>query len=84
MAVIASVPASAKSRMDALTRWADMQQKYGSILQNKTMDVQEAKVADKGTYHRLLVGPPSSKDTASSICSDLKAAGHTDCWVMAY
>ncbi|MEQ1578545.1 MAG: SPOR domain-containing protein [Hyphomicrobium sp.] len=84
MAVVASVPASAKSRMDALTQWADMQQKYGSILQGKTMDVQEAKVADKGTYHRLLVGPPSSKDSASTICSQLKAAGHGDCWVMGY
>ena len=84
MAVIASMPASAKSRMDALTRWADMQQKYGSVLQGKTMDVQEANLGEKGTYHRLLVGPPSSKDTANSLCSQLKAAGHADCWVMAY
>ena len=84
MAVIASVPASAKSRMDALTRWADMQQKYGTILQSKTMDVQEANLGEKGTYHRLLVGPPGSKDTANTVCSQLKAAGHADCWVMAY
>lgn len=84
MAVIASVPASAKSRLDALAQWADMQQKYGTVLQSKTMDVQEANLGEKGTYHRLLVGPPSSKDSANSVCSQLKAAGHTDCWVMAY
>ncbi len=82
MAVIASVPASAKSRLDALTRWADMQQKYGTILQGKSMDVQEANVADKGTYHRLLVGPPGSREQATTVCSQLKAAGHPDCWVM--
>ena len=84
MAVIASVPASDKSRMNALTQWADMQQKYGSILQSKTMDVQEANLGEKGTYHRLLVGPPGSKDSANTVCSQLKAAGHPDCWVMAF
>jgi cell division septation protein DedD len=82
--VLASVPASGESRLSALRKFADMQQKYGAVLQNKTPDVQEANLGAKGTYHRLLVGPPSSRGQASTLCSDLKAAGYKDCWVMAY
>lgn len=82
--VLASVPVSAKSRMDALKQFADMQQKYASVLGDKTPDVQEANLGDKGTYHRLLAGPPGSREQASQICSQLKAAGYAGCWVTAY
>lgn len=84
VAVLASVPASNSSRIDALKQFADMQQKYGTILQNKTPDVQEANLGEKGTYHRLLVGPPGSRDSASSVCVQLKAEGYAGCWVTAY
>lgn len=84
VAVLASVPASGSSRIDALKQFADMQQKYGAILQNKTPDVQEANLGEKGTYHRLLVGPPGSRDSASQLCSDLKGQGYSNCWVTAY
>lgn len=84
VAVLASVPVSGNSRMDALKQFADMQQKYGPVLQNKTPDVQEANLGDKGKYHRLVVGPPGSKEGANSVCSQLKSSGYTDCWVMAY
>jgi hypothetical protein len=82
--VLASVPASGASRLTALKKFADMQQQYGSVLQNKTPDVQEANLGEKGVYHRLVVGPPGSRAQASTLCSDLKAAGYKDCWVMAY
>jgi cell division septation protein DedD len=84
VAVLASVPASNSSRIDALKQFADMQQKYSVILQNKTPDVQEANLGEKGTYHRLLVGPPGSRDSASSLCTQLKAQGYSGCWVTAY
>jgi cell division protein FtsN len=54
------------------------------MLQNRTPDVQEANLGAKGTYHRLLVGPPGSRAQASALCNDLKTAGYKDCWVMAY
>ncbi len=82
--VLASVPASSSSRLAALKKFADMREKYGSVLQNKTPDVQEANLGARGTYHRLVVGPPGSRAQASTLCSDLKAAGYKDCWVMAY
>lgn len=84
VAVVASVPASASSRMDALKQFADMQQKYGEVLNNRTPDVREADLGQKGTYHRLLVGPPGSREDANSICSGLKSAGYASCWITAY
>jgi hypothetical protein len=82
--VLASVPVSGQSRLSALKKFADMQEKYGTVLQNKTPDVQEANLGEKGSYHRLLVGPPGSRAQASSLCADLKSAGYKDCWVTAY
>jgi hypothetical protein len=84
VAVLASVPASGTSRITALQQFADLQQRYGGILQNKTPDVTEANLGEKGRYHRLVVGPPGSKDGANSVCSQLKTAGYSSCWVMAY
>ena len=84
VAVLASVPRSSSSRMDALKQFADMQQRYGDVLAGKTPDVAEANLGNKGSYHRLIVGPPGSRDKASSICSKLKAQGYADCWVTAY
>ena len=70
--------------MDALKRFADMQQKYSSVLSGKTPDVAEANLGAKGNYHRLVVGPPASRQQASMLCTDLKAQGYTDCWVTSY
>jgi SPOR domain len=84
VAVLASVPRSASSRMDALKRFADMQQKYGGVLGGKTPDVAEANLGTKGAYHRLVVGPPGSREQASSVCSQLKTQGYPDCWVTSY
>lgn len=84
VAVLASVPASSSSRLDALKRFADLQQQYGNALENKTPDVQEANLGDRGTYHRLVAGPPGSREQANTVCAELKSAGYTDCWVLAY
>jgi hypothetical protein len=82
--VLASIPATGSSRLDALKRFADMQEKYGTVLANKTPEVQEANLGDKGMFNRLLVGPPGSRSQASQLCTELKAAGYKDCWVTAY
>jgi hypothetical protein len=81
-----AVLSSKKSRMDALKTFADMQEKYGDVLASKTPDVQESDQSARGlgTMYRLVVGPPGSREAASSICSKLKAAGYKDCWVTQY
>ncbi|MET0638913.1 MAG: SPOR domain-containing protein [Hyphomicrobium sp.] len=83
VAVLASVPHSASSRIDALKRFADMQQKYSTALAGKTPDIASANLA-KGAYDRLVVGPPGSRQEASNVCAQLKAEGYQSCWVTAY
>lgn len=84
VAVLASLPQSSTSRMAALARFADMQQKYASVLNGKTPDVAAANLGAKGNYHRLVVGPPASRQQASAVCSALKAEGYSECWITAY
>ncbi|MCB1506850.1 MAG: SPOR domain-containing protein [Hyphomicrobiaceae bacterium] len=84
VAVLASIPRSANSRMEALKRFADLQQSYSGQLGGKTPDVQGANLGAKGTYDRLIVGPPGSRQQASQLCADLKQAGYPSCWVKSY
>lgn len=79
-----SVLTSQKSRMDALKAFADMQQKYTDVLQNRTPDVREVDLGDKGVWHRLVIGPPASREAANTVCTQLKAHGYSGCWVVAY
>jgi cell division septation protein DedD len=78
------VLASQKSRMDALKAFADIQQKYGDALQNGTPDVREVNLGEKGVWHRLMLGPPGSRESAKTVCTQLKALGYSGCWVTAY
>lgn len=84
VAVIASVPHSESSRIDALKRYADMQQKYATALAGKTPDISTANLGAKGNFDRLVVGPPGSRQEANNVCSQLKAEGYTSCWVTTY
>jgi hypothetical protein len=79
-----AVLASQKSRMDALKVFADLQQRYGDVLSNKPADVQEANLGERGVFYRAVVGPPGSREAAAQVCTQLKAAGFSGCWVTAY
>ncbi|MEZ5924833.1 MAG: SPOR domain-containing protein [Hyphomicrobiaceae bacterium] len=68
----------ANTRLDALSAFADMQQRYGSLLGGSEPDIQ-AIGSNKG--YRLRIGPPASKQAASTLCNKLKAAGHKDCFI---
>ncbi|MDX2289822.1 MAG: SPOR domain-containing protein [Hyphomicrobiaceae bacterium] len=82
--VLASVPVSTTSRIDALKQYADMQQRYGSLLSSRAPEVREANLGEKGKYHRLLVGPPASRTSANELCANLKGAGYPGCWITTY
>jgi hypothetical protein len=84
VAVLASVPVSATSRVDALAQYADIQQNYSSVLGSRTPDVREANLGSRGRYHRLMVGPPGSKESAAELCAQLKSAGYSGCWITTY
>jgi hypothetical protein len=79
-----AVLVSKKSREDVLKAFADLQQKYRDILGAKTPVVEEADLGDNGVWYRVVVGPKGSRDAATSVCSQLKTAGHSGCWVAAY
>jgi hypothetical protein len=79
-----AVLSSRKSHMDALKSFADIQQKYTSVLQGRTPDVREADLGEKGVWYRVVVGPPGSRDSANSVCSQLKSQGYSGCWIMTY
>jgi cell division septation protein DedD len=72
---------SKKDQTEALASFADMQQKYPSLLANYRPMVQKADLGSKGTWYRLRIGPIADKGTASKLCSQLKAQGQSDCMV---
>lgn len=68
----------AQSSADALAKFADMQQAHSSLLGSSEPAI---KKSDKG--YRILIGPPASKQAATTLCNKLKAAG-TDCFIRQY
>ena len=81
-----AVLSSQKSYLKALEIFADLRDKYGNVLDNKTPDVQEADLSARGlgTMYRLVVGPPGSHNAASGVCAQLRTAGYEGCWVKEY
>jgi cell division septation protein DedD len=75
--------ASKKNQTEALASFADMQQKYPSLLASYKPIVQKADLGDKGVWYRLRIGPIADKSSASKLCSQLKQQGLPDCLVMA-
>jgi cell division septation protein DedD len=75
--------ASKKNQTEALASFADMQQKYPSLLGSYRPIVQKADLGAKGTWYRLRIGPIADKSAASKLCSQLKSQGLPDCLVMA-
>jgi hypothetical protein len=72
--------ASFRTKQEANTEFGRLKSKHGGILQGTTPIIREAVVAGS-TRYRLAVGSFASKDAASSICSQLLAAGERDCLV---
>ncbi|HZP09625.1 SPOR domain-containing protein [Methyloceanibacter sp.] len=72
---------SKKNQTEALASFADMQQKYPSLLANYRPIVQKADLGTKGVWYRLRIGPIADKAAAAKLCSQLKAQGLPDCLV---
>ena len=72
---------SRSSQTRALAAFADMQQKYPSLIGSYGPDIQRADLGAKGVWYRLRVGPVDSKLAATNLCSSLKRAGHPGCFV---
>lgn len=73
--------ASRRSQAMALAAFADLQQKYTSLLGDYQPMIQSADLGDKGVWYRLRVGPIGQKAQADSLCENLKRAGLRSCLV---
>ena len=73
-----------QERSAALDTFADLQQRYPGVLGRRKAEAQPIEIADKGTWHRLVVLPAGSRQSASALCDRLQAAGYDRCWVKAY
>ncbi len=69
-----------RSQAAALEAFADLQQKYASILGTYQPLIQRADLGERGVWFRLRVGPLDSKKAADALCAKLKAAGHKGCF----
>ena len=72
-----------KNQTEALATFADIQQKYPSLLANYRPMVQPADLGAKGKWYRLRVGPIDNKGAADKLCGQLKSQGLPDCLVIA-
>ena len=68
----------------ALDAFTDLRQRYPALLARRKAEAQPVEVADKGTWHRLVVLPAGSRQTAAGLCDRLQAAGYDRCWVKTY
>ncbi len=69
---------SFRSNDEALAKWSSLQSSIGAVIGDKSFDIEEADLGDRGVYHRLRVGPFSSSDAANAYCATLKQNGQ-DC-----
>jgi hypothetical protein len=72
-----------RGRPEALATFADMQQKYPTLLARYRPMVQKADLGYRGVWFRLRIGPIATKEAATKLCGQLKSQGHPDCLVMA-
>ena len=66
---------SQRSMEQAQASFAALQSSYPSILGEYQANIQQAEVADQGTYYRVRVGPWATRDEAIEVCEALQAAG---------
>ena len=53
--------------------WQELQQRFPSILQGKTVRTTSVNLGERGTYYRLKAGPISDQRTAQQLCQQLIA-----------
>ena len=66
--------ASQPSAELAQKSYANMAQKFGSVIGGRSVDIKRADIPGKGTYYRVRV-QAGSKNDASALCGRLKSAG---------
>lgn len=73
-----------QDRGAALDQYADLQQRYPSLLGRRKAEAQPVDVSEKGTWHRVVVLPAGPRQGAAGLCDKLQVAGYDRCWIKAY
>jgi hypothetical protein len=68
----------------AIREFAELQQRYPRVLAQRKGEAQPVEIAEKGTWHRLVILPAGSRQSADRLCDQLVAAGYDRCWVKPY
>jgi hypothetical protein len=73
-----------KEQARVLQAFAELQVRYPKLLRQRRAEAQPVDVGHKGIWHRLIVLPPGSRQSAAEFCDQLQAAGYEWCWVKGY
>lgn len=66
---------SQRSEAEAQAAYRSLQTKYPNLLGGRQAMIRKVDLGSKGTYYRALVGPFTSANEATELCSGLKASG---------
>ncbi len=66
---------SQRNETEAQAALRSLQAKYSNVLGGQQASVRRADLGERGVYYRAMIGPYASRDQASQICGNLKAAG---------
>jgi len=66
---------SQRSEDAARSSFANLKQRFPSLLGSQEPLVREADLGDKGIFYRVQIGPMADRSAAISFCENLKAAG---------
>jgi len=78
------VLSTGKDQAAVLQTFAALQIRYPTLLSPRRAETQPVDLGQKGIWHRLVVLPPGSRQSALALCDQLLAAGYDQCWVKGY
>src|SRR5262249_12037069 len=73
-----------KDQSKALRAFAELQNRFPKLLRPRRAETQPVDLGQKGIWHRLIVLPPGSRQSALDFCDQLLSAGYDRCWVKGY
>ena len=73
--------AARKSQAGALAAFADLEQRYPTLLRGYGPMIQRAELPNAGTWFRLRIGPMKKRTEAASLCKSLRSAGLRSCLI---
>ncbi len=73
--------AAARSRKEALRRYARIKAKYPTLVTQTKPDIQRANLGSRGIYYRLRLGMLASKQEAQKLCASFRKRGLRSCLV---